>query len=856
MLSNVRSLFTPPVFDEDENKTRIASVLNVLLLSLIFGLVLIGFVTRFERLINFGLSLLLTIGTWLIMRRGYIRFASITIVTGISILLAIVVPLTGGVRATTYGGFMVVILLAGLLLGQLASVTVALFASLLGGILIGFESRGIWEIPASTAGDLTYWIVFTVYFLVSAIVLMLALRLIEDGHRKTKIELAERKRAEEELTILYDVAMLTAAADSSKKLFEEISDKIDKHINTDLFSIWLLEESSQVLHAVSRHYHGSVPDWAPPPIPLRTGVIGMVASTGQAMRVPDVTKEPIYLGAYSEARSELCVPMRIGERVIGVINMESNALNAYSKDDERLLSTIASQLAIAIERLHVEDALRESEEYYRSFVEKLPIGVYRVTPGPKGRHLIANAAYLRMFKINSLDELTQQDVSSLYINPSERNDFSDNLLTAGYVERAELHLKRFDGRPIWGAITASVAKGKDGEVFFDCVMEDITERKQAEELLKTSEERLQQAVRAANIGIYDHDHLSDTIYWSPEQRSNYGWEDLEETVVLDKFFSQIHPEDRERIITAVQKAHDPKGEGFFDVEHRIIRRTGEIRWLSTKSRTQFEGTGADRHPFRTVGAVLDITERKQIETEREKIIKELEGRNTELERLAYTISHDLKNPLVTIRGFLGFLENDALSGNIDRLRVDISRIGAAADKMQKLLHDLLDLLQIGHVSNPSVEVPFEFIVHEALALTAGQLTDHRVMVDIEDGLSSVYGDRPRLVEVIQILVENSIKFMGSQPEPRIKIGQRRSKLEDEKNAYFITDNGIGIDPQYHQRIFGLFNKLDLNSEGTGVGLTIVKRIIETHGGKIWVESEGDGKGSTFYFTLPSSSQNQ
>jgi len=151
--------------------------------------------------------------------------------------------------------------------------------------------------------------------------------------------------------------------------------------------------------------------------------------------------------------------------------------------------------------------------------------------------------------------------------------------------------------------------------------------------------------------------------------------------------------------------------------------------------------------------------------------------------------------------------------------------------------------------NPPEAVPFEAIAREAVELVHGRLAARGVQVDVAEGLPTVYGDRMRLVEVVQNLVDNACKFMGDQPEPRIEIGQRGADA-DGKPILFVRDNGIGIEPQYHDKVFGLFDKLDAQTEGTGVGLALVKRVVEVHGGRIWVESEGLGHGSTFCFTLP------
>jgi signal transduction histidine kinase len=245
--------------------------------------------------------------------------------------------------------------------------------------------------------------------------------------------------------------------------------------------------------------------------------------------------------------------------------------------------------------------------------------------------------------------------------------------------------------------------------------------------------------------------------------------------------------------------------------------------------------------------VRDISQRKWIETEREALIKELEDKNAELERFTYTVSHDLKSPLITIKGFLGFLEQDAANGNLTRLRADTKRIADAADKMQMLLNELLELSRVGRIMNKYEQIAFGDIAREAVELVQGRLLNSHTRVDIQKKMPAIYGDRRRLVEVMQNLVDNAAKFAGGQPKPRIKIGQEGE--EDGNPIFFVRDNGVGIAAEHQDRIFGLFNKLDTDTEGTGIGLTLVKRIVEVHRGRIWVESEA-GKGSTFFFTLP------
>ncbi len=243
----------------------------------------------------------------------------------------------------------------------------------------------------------------------------------------------------------------------------------------------------------------------------------------------------------------------------------------------------------------------------------------------------------------------------------------------------------------------------------------------------------------------------------------------------------------------------------------------------------------------------EIAERTRAEVEREALIQELEARNTELERFTYTVSHDLKSPLVTICGFLGYLEQDAQSGNTERLKQDIQRITDAATRMQHLLDELLQLSRVGRNRNPSEKVPFEQIVYEAVSLVEGRLRNGRVKLDIAQDSPCVWVDRMQLVQAMQNLVDNAVKFMGDQPDPCIRIGWRQQGAQW---VFFVADNGIGIVPAYHEKVFGLFDKLDPHSDGTGIGLALVKRIIDIHGGRIWIESQGKSTGTTIYFTLP------
>ena len=231
-----------------------------------------------------------------------------------------------------------------------------------------------------------------------------------------------------------------------------------------------------------------------------------------------------------------------------------------------------------------------------------------------------------------------------------------------------------------------------------------------------------------------------------------------------------------------------------------------------------------------------------------RMVGELKAKNDELERFSYTVSHDLKSPLVTIRGFLGLLERDLGDQAPESARRDIARIKAAAETMSQLLDDLLALSRVGRVAKTLHPVPLDSVLDQVRNVLSGPLAEGGVTLEVQSPLPSVLGDSTRLLEVFQNLIENAIKFRGQQPEPRIEIGAR---TEAGMVQCWVQDNGIGIEREHHESIFGLFDRVETQVAGSGVGLTLVRRIIEVHGGTIHVESEGRHQGSKFVFTLPS-----
>jgi len=485
------------------------------------------------------------------------------------------------------------------------------------------------------------------------------------------------------------------------------------------------------------------------------------------------------------------------------------------------------------ESKRAERALQAASAYNRSLIEASldPL----VTISAEGKIMDVNQGTERVTGY-SRNELIGTDFTSYFTDPEKAGAGYQQAYRDGSVRDYELVILHKDGILTQVTYNASVYCDESGEIVgLFAAARDISARKKAEEALAKRNRDIEAILNASTDPVFLLSPDWSLIALNEATATRFGHNSSD---LLGKSLADILPPESE--VNSRTKFHEVLQTGSaarFDDE-----RDGRFYYTSFYPVLDSDGSVQG-----VAGFDRDITEAKQAEIERERLITELEAKNAELERFTYSVSHDLRSPLITIRAFLGFVGDSVAKGNTEKLKADLDRIDKAAEKMGKLLGEILELSRVGRLFNPPTAVPMEDLVKEALELLSGRIAQHGLEVNIAPGLPVLHVDRPRLLEVFQNLIENSMKFMGDQPHPRIEIG---GKKDGDEAVLFVRDNGIGINPSYHEKVFGLFNKLDQKTEGTGIGLALVKRIVEVHGGRIWVESEGIGQGSAFCFTLP------
>ena len=553
---------------------------------------------------------------------------------------------------------------------------------------------------------------------------------------------------------------------------------------------------------------------------------------------PDRNRILSMVNAHGSAEYEVIVRKKNGEKMV-----THSALTAV-KDEAGVITSYQGIIRDITDKKQAEDAFRKSEEKYRSLYRNSALGIFHSSF--EGRFIDVNPALAKMLGYSSPEKVVGSVTSiagQVYFEPPQYSAVSAAVLDAGGILRTENRYRRRDGSLWYGMLHLRIVPDEEGRPsHYEGFVEDITERIAAEDALRKSEEKFRNLFDWANDAVMLH---TLTTKESPGRfidvnrvacrMLGYSRDELLGIGPPDIVPAELHTRLSEIIRQAAN--HDSV---LFEIQFR--RKDGTTFPVESSGHLiTYEGKRI------WISHIRDITGRRQVEEMRELLIRELALKNAELDRFTSTVSHDLKSPLIAIRAFLSLLEGDIKSGKTGQVQADIARIDESAEKLESLINTLLALSRSGKSVDAPVQIPFSDLAHEAAGLLEPSWRKRGITVIIPDTLPVISGDRPRLLQVMTNLIDNAVRFMGDPQGPCIEIGMRDDAGTP---VFFVRDSGMGIKKENLPRVFGLFERFNPDIPGTGIGLATVKRIIEAHGGRIWVESEGEGKGTTFKFTLP------
>lgn len=532
-------------------------------------------------------------------------------------------------------------------------------------------------------------------------------------------------------------------------------------------------------------------------------------------------------------------------------------MNIIDTTKEQLEKELAEMRQRIAELETVEEALEESKEKYRKLFNN-SVDAVCIFDVETRKILDVNDAYLKLYGYTR-DEVLQLTTDDISAEPEEtKKAIKKSSATGDVLIPARNHRKK-DGTVFQVELSAGPYKWKGRNVMF-AIARDITLRKRAEDKLKETNKKLQTLIQA----------IPDVVYFKDAQfrhlEVNKAFEEflgIKREDILGKTNKELYPP---FLFEHCQKADEEllrSGKIIDHLEERFKLENGKNIFLETTKVPLYDDQGT---PKGLVGLTRDITGRKRAEEERQRLNAQLKQKNEELERIIYVTSHDLRTPLLNIDGYskeIGkflkelnhIFKSDGISGEVKEkidviIREEIPQaehyITASVSKMDALLTGLLQISRLGRFEMNKEEIDMNKLVSDILDTSKYQVENAGVKIEISE-LPSCTGDKAQLNQLFSNMLGNALKYLDPGRPGKIKVSGR---TENNRSVYCVEDNGIGISPDHHEKIFDIFYQLKpKQSSGEGLGLTIVKKIVDMHHGQIWVESE-PGTGSKFYVSVP------
>jgi PAS domain S-box-containing protein len=540
-------------------------------------------------------------------------------------------------------------------------------------------------------------------------------------------------------------------------------------------------------------------------------------------------------------KSMVMMPVIVEDFFFGFMGFDNCTTDdSWTNDELGFLSSISTNLALAIERKQNLDKIREAFESRDSLLESIGDSFYAIDKDYKVTYWNNVVEKLTGIKRESILGKNIWD----YIG--KVNDEFKNTYEKVFLENKSHYFETFDSWVnAWLGVTIYPSNGG-----LSVIIKDITDRKTTENELLISNERFAILSDATNDALWDWNMETGEHFWGDGYQKLFGIDYKVEGKSLDFWENRVHPADLNAVKNNLDLILSSSNENYFEFEYRFRRQDNSYAFIVDKGSVI---RNRDGKPIRIVGAMQDISHRKEYETSLQRLNKELaesnrelELSNKELEQFAYVASHDLQEPLRMISSFLGLIERKYAHGLDEKGLQYIHFAVDGAKRMKEIILDLLEFSRIGNLSGDKTWCHTPDLIKEVLVLNGKLINEKNAIIHVEP-LPDIVCHPSTIIQLFQNLISNGLKYQTQDNVPEIWI-----KGEENENEwkFSVRDNGIGIDPNYQDKIFIIFQRLHLKEQfsGTGIGLAICKKIVEFHGGKIWVEST-IGAGSIFYFTL-------
>ena len=517
-----------------------------------------------------------------------------------------------------------------------------------------------------------------------------------------------------------------------------------------------------------------------------------------------------------------------------------------------LLARVSAHLQMASMRKQASESLREGEERLRRALTAARMVAWQWNPSDGSLRVSENAA-----DVFGLPEGTQlvgiaQGLALLHPDDIEgyRETFTRTIEERGsYLTHYRL-VRPDDGRVLWMEERGHAVCDESGEVVkLTGVVMDITEAKRAEADLRASEERRRLALDSAELGAWNIDPATNAL--KTDERFRMIFQGCADPIGFEQAFAAIHPDDRERIRASVAAAMRPEDPAPYAEEFRVVHQDGTIRWVFGKGRANFEPTGTGRRLVSLDGTVADITDRQRGEQERERLVGQLREQDQRKDDFLATLAHELRNPLAPLRNGLQIMK---LAADDPRAVVEARALmERQVTHMVRLIDDLMDVSRItrGKMELRPERIELSTIVRNAVETSRPLVEEagHELSVTLPTRPIIVDADVTRLAQVFSNLLNNAAKYTERGGDIALVVERQGSDV-----MVSVRDNGIGIPPEMLPEVFDMFTQVDRSLErsrgGLGIGLSLVKTLVEMHGGSVEARSEGEGLGSEFVVRLP------